>query len=440
MIEKHEISKRRLPIHSIKSGWPLDPKFLGQIFSIALLTRHSKYPSKVLSFSDKHLPLTDDLQLRLGKSLFHTEVFNYTDFGLEARKIRREIIEATIQSNLLPIILANTKANMNALNILKKDYKNNIRVVFVLHCNPDVYGFIYNDKPTKRAKFLMENNIDAFLAPSKSVIKKYIDYELIPKKKLYYISNGVDTEIYQPLKKDTVLSQRRKINIDSKYIIGYSGRLNIKKGKYLLYKILDIVNSSSDYNDYGFLFAISGDKHSIKTTLLELNSKFPALVSKNRLKLVVDLSKYTAFSTSSQTQEIKRFFSNFYPKNGNIFSGFIEQPLQALSDVVIQPSLSESFSLLVLEAMATGTPVVSNKISGGPTELIREIGGFLVKGKVDTRDQQSLEQTAKAFLTAIKKALKTDQIFKEKLILLVRKTGRTALDVASQFDSFINQI
>ncbi|RLI95708.1 MAG: hypothetical protein DRP00_06400 [Candidatus Aenigmatarchaeota archaeon] len=52
-----------------------------------------------------------------------------------------------------------------------------------------------------------------------------------------------------------------------------------------------------------------------------------------------------------------------------------------LCDVYIQPSLYESFSLTVLEALACGKVVVASKVGGIPEFLRNEKNGFLVSPK-----------------------------------------------------------
>ena len=59
------------------------------------------------------------------------------------------------------------------------------------------------------------------------------------------------------------------------------------------------------------------------------------------------------------------------------FLGFRERvwDLIGAADVVVLPSKRESFGLAVVEAMALGRPVIAFADSGGPAEIIREVGG-----------------------------------------------------------------
>lgn len=64
-----------------------------------------------------------------------------------------------------------------------------------------------------------------------------------------------------------------------------------------------------------------------------------------------------------------------------VFAGFQREisRFYAAADCFVFPSLYESFSLVVLEAMASGLPVITTKTVGGATDLIDDgISGFLL--------------------------------------------------------------
>lgn len=77
-----------------------------------------------------------------------------------------------------------------------------------------------------------------------------------------------------------------------------------------------------------------------------------------------------------------------YVKNNNLqnvfFEGFVQQEnlpeYYVASDILVLPSLSEPWGLVVNEAMAFGLPVISTDVAGVTYDLVRDgINGFIVK-------------------------------------------------------------
>tara|TARA_R110002050_G_scaffold294375_1_gene452124 strand:- start:1208 stop:2320 length:1113 start_codon:yes stop_codon:yes gene_type:complete len=97
-----------------------------------------------------------------------------------------------------------------------------------------------------------------------------------------------------------------------------------------------------------------------------------------------------------------------------VFFGFIENviPLLMKSDVFILPSLSEGFSISLVEAMLCGLPVISTRV-GGPSEIITsEKNGFLF----DPKDGSQL-------LSLMEKVCSMTQKDKERLIQFAIERG-----------------
>ena len=80
------------------------------------------------------------------------------------------------------------------------------------------------------------------------------------------------------------------------------------------------------------------------------------------------------------------------------------------ADVVLLPSKHESFGMVITEAMACGTPVISLEGSGGPEEIIvNGFDGFVVPGENYRNtvlkllsDQSLLEELSKNALVSVK--------------------------------------
>jgi glycosyltransferase involved in cell wall biosynthesis len=64
------------------------------------------------------------------------------------------------------------------------------------------------------------------------------------------------------------------------------------------------------------------------------------------------------------------------------FVGWVEDPIPIMSDasLLCLTSLYEGFALVLIEAMATGLPVISYDLSYGPSDIIEDgVNGFLIK-------------------------------------------------------------
>lgn len=86
-------------------------------------------------------------------------------------------------------------------------------------------------------------------------------------------------------------------------------------------------------------------------------------------------------------------------------SPYSEMPkYMSVADVFVLPSISEGLGLVILEALATGVPVVASRVGGIPDILIHEYNGLLV----EPRDVEGLAE-------AIMKILSNDK-FKKQLI------------------------
>lgn len=82
-------------------------------------------------------------------------------------------------------------------------------------------------------------------------------------------------------------------------------------------------------------------------------------------------------------QELKQRCRNLSLENRVTFTGFrsdVDQILPIL-DIVIQPSLHEGLSLVLLEAMAAAKPIVTTRVGGNPEIITDEVTGLLIQPK-----------------------------------------------------------
>ena len=174
-------------------------------------------------------------------------------------------------------------------------------------------------------------------------IKKY--FEEIGVKDIRIIPNGIHLEKFQGLDKKSL---REKLGFDNEFLIITVGRLEIRKGfKYLIssIKFLEKELKGDDFSKIRLL--IIGDG--------ALRRKLENLVKKLSLKEKI---KFLGLIPNEKIQEYL-----------------------AACDCFVLPSLEEGFGIAILEAMASGLPVISTKV-GGILDIIEDReNGILVEPK-----------------------------------------------------------
>lgn len=172
---------------------------------------------------------------------------------------------------------------------------------------------------------------DRIIAVSEGVKEKLI-HQGIKKEKIEVIQNGIDLKSFSPIPPEKIEFLRKTFNLSpSHLIIGIVGRFDPLKGHEVLFQALPFIEGEWK------VLVVGGNQH-------------PEV---ERLK-----------------EEIKRRI---------IFCGFQEDiaPFYQVMDVLVLPSYEEGFPLTLLEAMASGVPVIGTRI-GGTIEIIKEgENGFL---------------------------------------------------------------
>ena len=84
-----------------------------------------------------------------------------------------------------------------------------------------------------------------------------------------------------------------------------------------------------------------------------------------------------------QRNELERFANESKAKNKIHFAGFRKdvKELVAASDILVLPSLIETFSLTTLQAFAIGTPVIASDVGGNPEQVLDKFNGLLFKSE-----------------------------------------------------------
>lgn len=236
-------------------------------------------------------------------------------------RIEFDIIQA---SQTFPLIPA------KVLSKLKKR-----PIVAVYH---DVYGYLFSLKDKGLIKGLIRGSVekvtlnqeyDGIIAVSESTRDKLQNCGL-PENMLHVIYEGVDLEIIDSINVD-------KIN---GFLVLYVGRIVAHK------RIEDLMDA----------FKI-------------VHKKIPS-------------AKLMIVGTGPMRQELENYASHIGIEEYTRFTGYVSDKkkyrMMKKADVLVLPSVMEGFGLVLIEAMACGTPVIAVDL-GGPKEVVTDNKtGFLV--------------------------------------------------------------
>jgi glycosyltransferase involved in cell wall biosynthesis len=162
-------------------------------------------------------------------------------------------------------------------------------------------------------------------------------------KKIFVIPNGIDINTLEVLSKNDL---RKKIGFKkTEKIILYVGSLRPLKGlPYLLRAMKTINEKNKRLLIVGQIIGWEKDKEHLECIVKKLK-----------------ISKFVTFVGRIPNKKVFEYMT--------------------LSDVFVLPSLSEGFPNVILEAMATGLPIIATRIGGIPEIIVDKTNGFLVDPK-----------------------------------------------------------
>lgn len=180
-------------------------------------------------------------------------------------------------------------------------------------------------------------NADAVIALTGDMKR---EIQSICNRDVFVIPNGIDLERFENLSKEDL---RSKLEIKEENIILFVGTLRPVKGmKYLI----EAMKTITDKNKNSRLFIV-GDGEERKCL--------------ENLVRTLNIERYVTFIGKIPNDEIPKYM--------------------AASDVFVLPSLSEGFPVTVVEAMASGLPIVATTVRGLPEIIENDENGFLVEPK-----------------------------------------------------------
>ena len=177
-------------------------------------------------------------------------------------------------------------------------------------------------------------------------LKNYLVQKIgVAEKKICQIYNGVDIDRFRPSRSNESSSLRSQIDHENPFIIGTVGRLQAVKDQESLIRSFATLRQRGSVDDDRLFLVIAGDGP-LRSTLSQLVRE---LGIEHRVLLL---------GARDDIPELLRGF-----------------------DVFVLPSLAEGISNTVLEALASGLPVIATGVGGNPELIVAGECGEIVAPK-----------------------------------------------------------
>ena len=271
--------------------------------------------------------------------------------------------------------------------VLRKPFVVTLRGVDI-QVEPSVeYGLMLEPKVEEMIKLVLDES-DAIIAVSKQIADEA--FKLMDKKtphKIYVINNAVDTLKFTPHIPKTIATESTGLPVDRPIILSL-GRFHPKKGYGTLINAASYVVKTHAQS----LFVIAGKDRGEKAKLQSLTSD---LGLEDNVLLMDEISP-----------ELVPYY-------------------YAMCELFVLPSIVEGFPNVVLEAMASGKPVVATKV-GGIEDLIKDgLNGFAVDVSSDSQLAERIS------------LLLDDRELREKLSQAARKTIEENFHIERKIDEIM---
>jgi sugar transferase (PEP-CTERM/EpsH1 system associated) len=200
----------------------------------------------------------------------------------------------------------------------------------------------------RRLRFILGFVIHRFIPLSKQ-LQDYLQFKVgIAEDKITRICNGVDTKLFYPADTARQASMGCPLDLSDKLVIGTVGRMHGVKDQLTLVKAYILAcQQSAAFTEKARLILI-GDG-----PLREI-----------AIKLLEDSGLADNAWLPGERKDIALIMRSF--------------------DVFVLPSKAEGISNTILEAMATGLPVIATRVGGNPELIVDKVTGLLVEKENDT--------------------------------------------------------
>lgn len=244
-------------------------------------------------------------------------------FSLKAflllRKLKVDAVHSQSTTMGIPAVLAK--------KLLKKPY-------IVYERGSEVYlPWLFKGPISK----LIWKGADAVIALTEDM---KIEIEKIYSRHIDVVPNGIDLEVFEGLPRKEAIRQRLRFNNNDKVIL-FVGTLRPVKGVKYLIQAMNVI-AQKEPKTRLMLVGNGEERDYLRGLVKELK-----------------LERYVTFVGEVPNEKVPEYM--------------------VASDVFVLPSLSEGFPLTILEAMASGLPIVASKVGGLPEIVEDGQNGFLAE-------------------------------------------------------------
>lgn len=233
---------------------------------------------------------------------------------------------------------------------------------------------------------------DMLVAASPTDLEHMVSYYDAPPQRIRVIPEGVDTSVFRPYPRPLA---RSVVGMGGEPQVLFVGRIQRLKGIDLLLKAFAILLDGWHGGPNPVLTIVGG----VQTT----GASDPETLERHRLDELarsLGIASHVRFQDAVAHEELPYHYS--------------------AADVVVVPSTYESFGLVALEAMASGTPVIASQVGGLKFTVRDGETGLLVP-----------RRTPEAFAQALADILGNDGMRSEMAAAAVRAAGEFSWDVVA---------
>lgn len=295
----------------------------------------------------------------INESYFNCIITCFQDPRIKNIELIEEAKRIKIQTEIIKL---RNPFDIRAVFLLKKLLKKH--QIDILHCHDyksDVIGFLaskfykvklistYHGWTSADVKVVVYEFLDKIIVKKFDKIiavsegsRNFLKNIGMPEEKLVVVGNAIDRVYFQD--NESMENLRKSLAIPEDYnVVGYLGRLSPEKGpRYFIEAIPEVLKTLPLTK-----FLIAGDG--------------PLKKELEDLTVSLNVEKNVIFIGRCRKEDIKKFYSTL--------------------DIFVLSSLRETASLVVMEAMAVGLPIVATRVDG-PLSIIKDgITGLLVSPK-----------------------------------------------------------